>query len=115
MSGDRYRVDLTICNEFDPYPAVADEAAGSVEHRFTADLEPLLRAVRIGATDYEVEKRLALDDLRLQRFALCRVPPVRGVVAGFADERIDADAEHFQRRTRHFREGAVLVLFPVPV
>ena len=56
-------------------------------------------------------------DPLLQQFALLLVPPrLRAAdLAGGPGQRFDANAEHFEYRSRDLGELHVLILFPVPV
>ena len=87
-----------VLGHFDPDAAVADEAAGPIEHRLTADTEPSLRAIRTGARKREIQERLARGNPLLQPLPLRFVDACVRPVIGDFHQPVHTDAEHLQHR-----------------
>src|SRR5437764_4707034 len=95
--------------------AIADEVACGSEHRLAADLELLHRPVRPRAGEDEIEEWLAGCDGLPQFLVLGLVPAPARARAGRIAQRLDAQPQHLEHRPRHLGEGAIRILFPVPV
>ena len=95
--------------------AVTDEPAGLIEHRLTAHVKLLLRAVGIDAAEDEIQERLPGCNDCLQRLPFRLVPAWHLSIVGVSHQGVDPDSEHLQDRTGDFGEVPVLVLLPVPV
>src|SRR5213075_285974 len=92
------RLALLLCREFHADSAIADKAAGLVEHGFAAHLELLLRAIGVDAAEDEIEERLPRCNRALQRFPFRLVPAGHLSSARIRRERGDSDSEHLQHR-----------------